>query len=131
VDGLAIFELAEVEVAELALLRGNQHAGDLGAFERRAYGLGRRGADDYWNSLCVCLLEATDVVDPVQDERIVEVDVVLAFDRDFGDAPSGCAEPALPHSSYVAPGAMSTISQLVVSASRQASGVPVRSGKVP
>jgi hypothetical protein len=26
---------------------------------------------------------------------------------------------------------MSTISQLVVSASRQASGVPVRSGKVP
>ena len=123
--------LAEVEVPQLALLRRDEHAGDLRAFERRAYRLGRRGADDHRDSLCMCLLEATHVIHPVDDERVVEWDVVLALDRDFRDAPPRCAEPALPHSSYVAPGAMSTISQLVVSASRQASGVPVRSGKVP
>ena len=77
------------------------------------------------------LLEAADIVDPVEDERVADGDVVLALDGDFRDALPRCAEPALPHSSYVAPGAMSTISQLVVSASRHASGVPVRSGKVP
>ena len=75
-------------------------------------------------SIVACDLEAAEWGVAVQSK-------FLALDRDFQDAPPRCAEPALPHSSYVAPGAMSMISQLVVRASRQASGVPVRSGNVP
>src|SRR3954451_949148 len=131
VEGLAILQLPEVEVHELTMRRRDEDAGDLRAFERRANGLGVCGADDYRDSLRMRFLEASDIVDPVEDERVADGDVVLTLDGDFRDTLPRRAEPALPHSSYVAPSAMSTISQLVVSASRHASGVPVRSGNVP
>jgi len=131
VDGLAIFQPAEVELSELPLLGRDEHACHLRPFERSPDVIRARRAHDDRDSLNVSLLEAGEVLGRIEDERVIEGDVVLALDRNFGDAPAGCAEPAFSHSSYESPGATAMISQFVVSASRQASGVPVRSGKVP
>ena len=66
-------------------------------------------------------------LDGVQHEGIVELQ--FPVERDLGNPPSGRAEPALPHSSTVSPGSMRSTCDRVSFAS--ASGVPVRSGKVP
>jgi hypothetical protein len=47
----------------------------------------------------VRIFELAHVLDPVEDERVVERDVVLALDGDLRHAPPGGAEPALSHSS--------------------------------
>src|SRR5215216_3209702 len=70
VEGLAIFQLAKVELEELALARRHEHAGDLGPLERSLDGLDAGRANNHWNSLRVRLAQPLDVRDVVQDERI-------------------------------------------------------------
>src|SRR6187551_1944766 len=131
VDGLAILQLSEVELAELALLWRDEHASDLRALERCTHRIGRRSADDDGDSLRVRLLETAHVLHPVEDEGVVERDVVLALDGDLRHAPPRGAEPALPHSSTDSPGSGVRISTPLGACSLSWSGVPVSSGKVP
>src|SRR6185503_7755669 len=71
VEGLAILELAEIEVPELALSGRDEDTRDLWALERDPDGLGRRGPDDDRRSLRVRLLQAAHVLDAVEHERVV------------------------------------------------------------
>src|SRR5678815_1323383 len=57
VDGLAIFQLAKVELTQLPLLRRDEHARDFRPFERGADRVGRDRANDHWDALRVRLLE--------------------------------------------------------------------------
>src|SRR5215212_4052893 len=99
VDGLAIFQPAEVELRQLPLFRRDEDARDLGALERSPHLVGARGAYHDRNSLRMGLLQAADVCNGIEHESVVECDLVLALDRDFGDAPARGAEPAFSHSS--------------------------------
>src|ERR671924_891968 len=67
---LAIFQAAEVELEELALLRRDQHARDLGVLERRLHGLGASCPDDDGDAARVGLAEPIGIRDVVEDERV-------------------------------------------------------------
>ena len=123
--------MAEVEVAKLTLRCGNEHAGDLWPPESGLDPFGVVRPDDHRGSLRVRFLQPLHVLAPVEDQGLVERDLVLAFDGDLGHAAPGGAEPPLPHSATDSPGAIAAISESVVTASRNASGVPVRRGNVP
>src|SRR5213592_43722 len=70
VEGLAIFELAKVELEQFAVVRRDEHAGDLGPFESRLDGFGRARADDDRDSLRMRFLQALDVGEVVDDQGI-------------------------------------------------------------
>ena len=73
--------------------------------------------------------QPVEVVHRVDEERVGDVDRPL--ERDRRHAPAGGAEPTLSHSTIVSPGPDTSSSTPAGSSGRNASGVPVRSGKVP
>src|SRR4029078_7694459 len=104
---LAVGQLRQVELEQLRLVRGDEHARHLGPGERRLDLLGRAVATAARAALLVRLFQRRLVRAVVQHERVAELELVL--DRDLGDALPGGAEPALAHQTVVvSPGCFST-----------------------
>src|SRR5207247_6493039 len=126
---LAIFDASEVEVPETALLRRDEHTGDLWSFERSADGIGVRRPHDDGGPAVVRLLQPGRVGDAVEHERLVERKLVLPLDHDLRHAAPGGAEPALPHKSTDSPGSGVRISTSLGTRRFNSSGRPTSTGK--
>src|SRR5919204_3334054 len=127
----AVRHLDEVEVEELAGALRHDDARHLRPAEGAQHLVGGTGTDDHGPAFVVRRPERLDVVDALEDERVlVHRNGGISFDGDLRDAAPGGAEPALPHTVTVSPG--STACTLTWGASCcSSSGVPWSSGKVP
>src|SRR6185503_16034761 len=91
----AIGQLAQVDVEQVAAIRGHEGGRNLRMRERRLDLLRRARAHDDRPPGLVRFVQALVVRDVVEHERVRQLE--LALDRDLRDAPPRRAEPALSH----------------------------------
>src|SRR5262245_17638488 len=127
--GSAIGQRAEIELRELAVLGGDEDAGDFGSSKRHPHRFCGVGPHDDRLAGVERLAEDPHI-DCLEDEHVVG-QCQLALDCDLRHLAPGRAEPALSHSSMLPPGSTSTMSTPAGASSRKASGVPVSSSNVP
>jgi hypothetical protein len=70
IEPLSIFQAAEVQLEQLTLVRWDEHAGDLWAFERGLDSLRAAGSDNHRDSLGVRRLQSAHVRDVVDDQQL-------------------------------------------------------------
>ena len=106
--GHAIRQLGQVELEQLASLLRHEHGRHLGPRQRRAHLLRRRGADDDGTAARERLGDRRQVLDVVEDERLLDRHHGVALDRELRHTPAATAPPALPHTVTESPGSISS-----------------------
>src|SRR4051794_19341675 len=128
--GSAIGQLGQVEREQVAALLGHEHRRHLGPSERCPHVLRRRSAHHDGTARLERRGYPLQVVDIVEDERLVGRHRGISLHRELRHAPAASAPPALPHSVTESPGSSSSTWTSGAS-SRSCAGVPTSGGKVP
>src|SRR5919197_5420724 len=85
VEGLAIFQLAEVELKELALVGRHEHARYFRPLEGRLDGICRRGPHDHGHAALVRVAQPFLVGDVVEQEGLAGRQIEFPLDCDLRD----------------------------------------------